>query len=569
MRDNGFRSDQLGGIDGLGRELPAYADAGPIREGRFVGLFYFLWLGQHGTSGPHDNTRILAGWPEAAKDPDHPAWGPAKSFHFWGEPLFGYYLSDDAYVLRKHVQLLTTAGVDFLVFDTTNRATYKQVYDVLFGMMDHVRAQGFRVPRIVFYTNTESGKTVTELYEDIYRPGRYPELWFRWKGRPLIIGDPGECSEEIRGFFTFRLNQWPNEEAKVNGFPWIEFQRPQRVFFNDAGEKEIISVSVAQHPSVAMSDTPFYGYGDNRGRGYRGETEGSDTVIDSDEAVMRGLNIAEQWEFALREDPRIVFVTGWNEWIAMRLQGPKERPVLFVDQATLAFSRDIEPMRGGYGDHYYMQLAGYIRRFKGMTAPPGGFRLEQRIPIGPDFGPWADCGREYRDFEGDTEPRNHPGYGELHYRDETGRNDLTLMKAAHTDAHLYFYVRTKGPITPHTDRHWMLLLIRVCGAADEGWEGYHYIANRRITTEAKSLLERSSGGWNWHAVTEIGFAVSGNELQLEIPRAALGIVDPGRELRIGFKWIDNMQQEGDILDALQHGDTAPEGRLHFMYSAST
>lgn len=557
-------ADQWGGIDGLGRELPTRAETGPRREGRYVGLFYFLWLGQHGTSGPFDNSEILAQYPEAVWDPAHPAWGPENAFHFWGEPLYGYYLNDDAWVLRRHVQLLTSAGVDFIVFDTTNAVTYKKVYDVLFRVLDEVWGQGFIVPQFAFYTNTDSGTTIADLYEDIYKPGRYKHLWFHWKGKPLIIGDPAECTEEQRAFFTFRRNQWPNEEAKVNGFPWIEFQRPQRVFFNDEEEKEVISVSVAQHPSVAMSDTPFYGYGNNWGRGYHegmGEPE-----ADLPESIHRGMNIAEQWEFAIAEDPQIIFVTGWNEWIAMRLQGTPDRPVLFVDQATLAFSRDIEPMKGGYQDHYYMQLIGDIRRYKGMSEPvdSGTFLAAE-----PDFTTWPSVPELYRDFEGDTMRRDHAGYGSFHYFQDTGRNDLVTLKAAHTDHCLYFYTKTKDPITPYTDPHWMMLLIRNRRLHSPGWEGYHYIVNRTVIDRSKTLLEHSIGEWNWKASAEIRYFVSGNEMYVEIPLALLrgdeAPKDRAKGIWIEFKWIDNMQNDGDIADFYLHGDTAPEGRLNFVY----
>lgn len=563
-KERDYRIDAYGGVDGLGRRLPTKDEVGPARPDRHVGLFYFLWLGQHGTGGPYDNTRILSNWPEAALDPDHEAWGPANAFHFWGEPLHGYYRNDDEWVLRRHVRLLTAAGVDFLVFDTTNAAIYKNVYDKLFAIMEEIDSQGFRVPRFAFYTNTESGKTIGELYDDIYKPGRYEHLWFRWRGKPLIVGDPAECTEEQREFFTFRLNQWPNEGAKTNGFPWIEFQRPQRVFYNDEGEKEIISVSVAQHPSVAMSDTPFYGYGDNWGRGYR---EGvSSSRGDLPEDILRGANVAEQWEFALAEDPRIVFVTGWNEWVAMRLSGPPERPVLFVDQATLNFSRDIEPMKGGYNDNYYMQLISYIRRFKGMAATENAsHRLKQPIPMEPEFGAWERVEAEYRDFDGDTLPRNHPGYGELHYKDESGRNELLLFKVAHDDGNIYFYARTREPLASSASPNWMLLLLRTEGQ-DQGWEGYSYIVNRIVKDERTTLLERSAGGWNWMTAGEVRYAAAGNELHLAIPRKLLGLADSGREPKFEFKWGDNLLAEGDVMDFYRYGDTAPEGRLNYCYT---
>lgn len=558
--------DCLGGIDALGRQLPSREEAGPLRPDRYVGLFYFLWLGQHGTQGPYDNSKIVSKWPEAVQDPEHPAWGPVQAFHFWGEPLYGYYQGDDEWVLRKHVQLLTAAGVDFLVFDTTNSSTYKNVYDKLFRILDEIDSQGFRVPRFVFYTNTESGERIGEVYNDIYKADRYSHLWFRLDGKPLMIGNPEECSKEVRDFFTFRLNQWPNEEAKINGFPWIEFERPQRVFYNSRGEKEVISVSVAQHPSIAMSDTPFYGYGDNWGRGYSDGAEPG--AADSLEAINRGDNVTEQWEFALAEDPRIVFVTGWNEWIAMRFAGTPERPVLFVDQATLNFSRDIEPMKGGYNDNYYMQLISFIRRFKGVAEPPAAScLLTNPIPILPEFGIWDEIAAAvYRDFAGDTVARNHPGYGDLLYTNATGRNDIVECKAAHTDDELYYYVRTEAPLSPYMDPHWMMLLIRVAERDAEHWEGYHFIVNRPVRDDSVTLLERCCGGWSWENVSEIEYAAKGNELHVKLPREALGLSGRHIEYELEFKWVDNMPSGGNVMDFYQYGDTAPEGRLNYKYT---
>ena len=106
-------------------------------------------------------------------------------------------------------------------------------------------------------------------------------------------------------------------------------------------------------------------------------TEGYD---ESDNAKSRGGNFAEQWEFALSVDPRIVFVTGWNEWIAGRYEfwphdanGKRNAASVdnaFPDEFDETFSRDIEPTKGELKDSYYYQLVNYIRRFKGARAVP-------------------------------------------------------------------------------------------------------------------------------------------------------------------------------------------------------
>ena len=117
--------------DALGRKLPAAAEVGPPRPDRTVGIFYFLWHGAHIQGGPFDVTKILAQDPYARSKPESPLWGPLHAPHHWGESLFGYYLTDDDGVLRKHAQMLSDAGVDVVIFDVTNQATYPEWYRAL------------------------------------------------------------------------------------------------------------------------------------------------------------------------------------------------------------------------------------------------------------------------------------------------------------------------------------------------------------------------------------------------------------------------------------------------------
>ena len=108
----------LNAIDHLGRELPKVEETGEKdgRGTRIVGLFYYLWHGFHGTHGPYDITKILEADPGAMDNLDSPAWPDytnAPMLH-WGEPMFGYYLSDDEWVIRRHVQMFIDAQIDLL-----------------------------------------------------------------------------------------------------------------------------------------------------------------------------------------------------------------------------------------------------------------------------------------------------------------------------------------------------------------------------------------------------------------------------------------------------------------------
>lgn len=184
-------SDTWVATDALGRSVPVHPQAGPPRVGKSIGLFYFLWLGRHGEHGPFDISKILAQDPQAMEKPDSPLWGPLYDPHHWGESIFGYYVGDDDGVLRKHAQMLGDAGVDAIIFDVTNQLTYPESWRALCRVFDEMRRLGNRVPQIAFLCPFgDPPKVVRELYKDLYEPGLYPELWYRWEGKPLIMADP-------------------------------------------------------------------------------------------------------------------------------------------------------------------------------------------------------------------------------------------------------------------------------------------------------------------------------------------------------------------------------------------
>lgn len=97
--------------------------------------------------------------------------------------MYGYYNSGDEYVIRKHIELLITAGIDFLVFDTTNAVTYDAVYEKIMKIIDEYLKAGWDAPKVAFYTHSYSIQTANKLYENVYKANYYPEhlVPCRWK----------------------------------------------------------------------------------------------------------------------------------------------------------------------------------------------------------------------------------------------------------------------------------------------------------------------------------------------------------------------------------------------------
>ena len=154
----------LSGTDALGRRIQPGAAR---KEGeKYVGIFYSLWHGQHaGLQQSIQNIQELldAGAEGVKKLQDKSDVG---QFYYWGEPLYGYYNTQDPWVLTRHVELLTMAGVDFLCIDATNAYDYVQSGETLLGILRQMKEQGFQVPGVCFYTNTSSGTTANQIYKD-------------------------------------------------------------------------------------------------------------------------------------------------------------------------------------------------------------------------------------------------------------------------------------------------------------------------------------------------------------------------------------------------------------------
>ncbi len=538
--------------DSLGRNVTSsYGDSKKL-----VGVFYFLWHGQHGSTRIIDNSEILRESPNAILSEE--AWisaggGVQQEFHFWGEPLLGYYSAEDEWVFRKHVQMLTDADVDFIVFDTTNAFTYSEPAKKLIDVWYEYYLKGWDVPKIAYYTNTASGDTMNRIYDEIYNnkelKEKYPkldELWFHLDGKPMIIGDPNDrvLRDDVKNYFRIKANQWPNENKKNDGFPWMEFDRSltyKSVYKNDG--IKIMNVSVAQHANtICFSKTAWYGANDCTRSWHDGKNDTSEN------ALLYGYNFAEQWEFAIKMNPDIVFVTGFNEWVAQRQAVEEKSPIIFVDCADENCSRDIEPSAGIMKDNYYLQLVDYIAKFKGKT---GKVSKGENVTIDIDgsFTQWKTdrITAVYKDYDNDIADRNCKDFGSGFLTDTSGRNDIVNMKVCQDNEKLYFYVETAENLTQSTDENWMTLFVNE-----------EFVINGNSPDKNKTDVEKITDNGN-EIIGEADIRFEENKLMLSIDKSLISFDDS-----ITFKWADNYT-ENDVLSFYTKGDSAPYGRLCYAF----
>jgi len=573
--------------DPLGRELPLKAEVGPPKKDRFVGIFYLPWTGDEFSYGPYDVSKILVDQPDMRTTPTFRHTGP-KEWHYayWGEPLFGYYKLTDPWVIRRHMHMLADAGVDALVLDATNAEIYENVLTQFLPVLLRIRAEGGRVPQLLFMLNTDMGNAAKQLLEKFYRPGRYDELWFRWEGKPLMLCNPDAASPEVREYFTLRTAFWPGTppyKNTPNAWHWESVYPQTYGFTQDPKVAEQMNVSPAQNMNWETGALELMHTGKARGRGFaKGKQD------PSIEAIRQGRNFQEQWDQALKVDPKFVMITSWNEWVAGLTHSMKS-PWVQCDSFNEEFSRDIEPMKGGFGDNFFYQAIANIRRYKGVPEIPHAGGKKRTIELDGSFDQWKEVTPEYRGHVGNTIPRNYDGFGRApktrtqgahpdfdgngttwkgqegpRYTNTTGRNGLQVMKVCRDQEYFYFYVQTEKPITPPSDPNWMMLLIRTGNPANHTWNGYDFIVNRVPPGKYGAVLEKNNGGWNWLRAADVRFRVEGNQMHLAVPRDVLGLAQDS--VTFDFKWLDNIKLPDDLTVLYTDGDTAPLGRFRFRYA---
>ena len=622
--------------DALGRTMPDYAAVGPVKEDqrRVVGIFYITWHrdGLANMKSPYaaDVTKVLATDPSARLDAKHPLW-TESSWH-WGEPEMGYFLSKDEYVIRKDMSMLADAGVDVLVMDVTNAVRYWDEWDVVFPVMQKMKAEGNKVPQFCFWAfNGPVITVVQDLYDRIYREERYKDLWFYWDGKPLLLyngnpsvdangkgpqnpnphydpaaktdsnhphyGDPDYAEEfytdytnEVKEFFTLRTMwwgyyKWAGERFIGTEDNWsfgydlgneqVRAMDPADLLSTHEGKLEEAAVTPAQHPVSIVGKSWSREHGEPELNEY-------DLPVPTyvpwlgktvEHAEGYGIYFQERWDEAIAADPQFLYINDWNEWTAGKYH-PEEGKTFnfmrredstyrFIDQYNSEFNRCIHPMKGGYTDNYYMQMAQNIRRYKGVRPMPELKGLHA-VTVDGEFDDWEDIDVEFRDTADDTFHRDYKGYGGLHYTDDTGRNDIVTCKVVVDEANVYFYVETRGPLTAHTDANWMLLLIDADQNHDTGWYGYDYLVNKRVQDESTSTLMRYDPGSPenpWVEVAPIGYRYSGKALELAVPRELVGW--NGDRLAFDFHWSDNPADLTDPISLCVAGDSAPNRRFNY------
>ena len=565
-------------VDDLGRTVSSNEETGDPREEKYVGLFYFLcWVG----AGVHvqDNTKIyLEQGIDGLKNYLENRGGES----YWAEPYFGYYRNTDTWVYRKHAYMLEAAGVDFIFLDVSNGVTFNEGHLALFNTWLQIRKEGGHTPQIVFFCGDNAGtfdKDVQNIKRTVYSEAnyeKYKELFFMWEGKPLIFGNIKGTAAQTKEFlsnFTVRGNwAWCDKDGYWSWLQDYQYKKASDKYVTVDGGKgrdengnfEELAVSLGHHPSS------------NKGRSYVNRKEPNTKKNDFNftlEGVGEGKCFEFQFKAAKSLDPKVMLITGWNEWIAGCFHDPSNtffaqtdvKGYMYIDQFNPEFSRDAEPMRlrdgVGFGDNYYYQMCDYIRQFKGISKTTEA--TGQMSVSLTDISSWDKVQPEYRDNIGDAELRNSICYdADYRYINGTGRNDFDYAKVSQDPEYLYFLVKCTSDIMKAGGENWMNLFLNIGTDRRSGWEGYGYIVNRSRDENTVSV-SRFTEGFDAEKIGDAEYAISGEYMTVKIRKSLLGVSGEVKDLL--FKWADNSTVAGNVMEFMDLGDTAPNDRYAYHY----
>ena len=586
--------------DGLGRTSLTYDDVGPVKDGKEIAMFYWTWHDNRGGAEGFNTNNFIEANPDAGNDYNHPAWpenssNPKRVAYFWNEPIWGYYKTTDEWVLRRQSELLANAGVDTVFTDNTNGSfTWKESYDVLYPTWDMAQREGaVNTPKVSFMLNfypfASNYDQIVSLYLDIYRPGKYQNLWYYRDGLPMLMAcndhfynPTGNLNKEIASFFSWRSPHIGGDETspeykRTGQWGWLA-RYPQPLYY---GRRENLRPRIPEQMTVGVAVN--YDYVKQAGTAMNGENvmgrSYSSTYPDrylkeGKDASKYGYFFSEQFDYALSKDPEVIFITGWNEWTAGRHENWSGVENAFPDQFIDEFSRDLEPTKGELKDHYYYLLVNYVRKFKGCSPIPTP-SYAKTINLSAGSEQWNDVAPYYAAYIGNTEDRNAEGYGDVVFTETSGRNDIIGARVARNEDTVWFYVECNENITPYTDKLWMNLLIDI-DQSNQGWETFDYVVNKSPASADTLVLEKFTGdSYASEKVADVKYRVDGKSMVVEIPKTALGLsagTERWYEYTVNFSWTDNVHDEGnydaftgDIMDFYLSGDVAPGARFKFSY----
>ena len=299
-------------------------DAGAAERTRYQGTVA-IWYGSHfEDTAKHD-------------------WEPIKEWNGPFHPLLGGYKTSDPEVVRQHLHWLRRAGVDVIFYDvcriqpelTLLELPKQKTLQRLVDALAHQEKETRRLQLALWLEKWNSNPTAEQYrfgLEYVRETLALNDLYYRLDGKPLVVTYLNGASPEIdaidREYAPLLSIRRLSADPNVKGWK----------YFGPAGDEECMTVNpgadgfleeafIAKYVNKKMVDGEAYR---KRGKAAFEQRAG-------------GKYFENQLLKARQVDPKLIFISGWNDWAwCLQIEPAKEYGFQYVDLAARLLGREAE-----------------------------------------------------------------------------------------------------------------------------------------------------------------------------------------------------------------------------------
>lgn len=352
-----------------------------------VGIGYFPYFTRYKQNGvPATRPSIEALLPavlEASKLTDDERerafdklyWGYA----WWAEPAQGMYCCRDKWAVKKNLEMIGAAGIDFIYIDNTNFAggcTPDDILtniDLIFKCLLELESEGKPYPKACFWNNVkQSGRgledTPKETWQIFISNPKYKNLWVYYHGKPLMI-------------YTFSqpMPYVGMEEVAEIREMWTQGGKNKWVFHNDPPQMEERAGYDANGDFEELDILP---YGKTT---FGGNVTNLNNVVENGNGGREGGKFyMRYWEKAFKTRPKFALIWAYNHWDVNFYRPDKAGNVVWHDNFNYEYSGGIEPIKNNFvyqgkeypGNSYYEWTKKYVKAYKENKPMPTNLFVE-------------------------------------------------------------------------------------------------------------------------------------------------------------------------------------------------
>jgi hypothetical protein len=271
-------------------------------------------------------------------------WEPIKNWNGPYHPVLGEYKTDDRKIVRQHLQWLRRAGVDVLFYDvcriqpelTLLQLPKQKTLQVLAEALSNQDNESRKLKLVVWMEKWNSNPTAEEYrfgMEYVRQNLAARDFYFQFDGKPLVVtylNSPAaaidEIDKEFSQYFTLRRIS-PMPDTK-NAWRYI----------GPAGDKECMTANPGADAYMEAAFIEKFIHGKEIDE--KALREHGKVVVEQ----RAGGKLFETQLLKAREvDPKLIFISGWNDWVFnLQIEPAKEYGFLYVDMAARLLGREAE-----------------------------------------------------------------------------------------------------------------------------------------------------------------------------------------------------------------------------------